>query len=117
MSKAAFVRNNLRNTTGWKNQLDKILAKQGRKRTKAIAIYAIRSDEYWIKLKFRLNENGEGIIYDVNYNKGGDEAVKFFIENPLNFGPFGRVYPLEEPDKFIALAPAYYSPFFQWIEE
>ena len=39
------------------------------------------------------------------------------IENPLNFGPFGRVYPLEEPEKFIALAPAYYSPFFQWIKE
>ena len=53
----------------------------------------------------------------INYDKDGDEAVKFFIENPLNFGPFGRVYPLEEPEKFIALAPAYYSPFFQWIKE
>ena len=117
MSKASFIRNNLRNTPDWKKHLDRMLAKQGRKRTKAIVVYEITADEYWIELKFRLNENGEGEIYDINYDKDGDAAVKSFIENPLNFGPFGRVYPLEEPEKFIALAPAYYSPFFQWIKE
>ena len=117
MIKTNLLRHKLKNTPNWKKFLDRFLAAKNRRRTNAIAVYAIRSDEYWIKLKFRLNENGKGEIFDVNYNKDGDAAVRFFIKNPLTFGPFGRVYPLEEPEKFIALAPAYYSPFFQWIEE
>lgn len=60
MRKTNLICNNLKNTPNWKRYLDKLLAIQGRKRTKAIAVYEIATDEYWMEFKFRLNKNGKG---------------------------------------------------------
>ena len=111
------ISDNLKNTRHWKKDLDELLEKQGIKRTNAIEYYICTSKEIWLSYKFRVNSNGNCEFYYINHQKNNYDIVERIRKSPFRFGQFGEIYAMQEPEKFVALAPVFYPAFFKWIEE
>lgn len=84
--------------------------------TNSIAFQTLKDDGYETIMKFRLTENGKGEFYDIN-SEYGKKLANILTKCGFQISNTEIIKPLENPEKFMELAPIYDSSIYQrWIK-
>lgn len=83
--------------------------------TNSIAYQILEDDGYRTILKFRITENGKGEFYDFQ-SEYGKKYANILKDVGIQINARETIKPLENPKKFIELAPIYNSGTYErWI--